>query len=101
MTKNQILLSNIIITISIVFAFFYLTQKGIIFSNSSSFTEGSIDTIYIEKSDEKENITEAIYNSRNTIITNMINPNPNVTYWLMLDRKSKLNILNRRDCNEN
>jgi serine protease Do len=72
MTKNQILLSNIIITISIVFAFFYLNQKGIIFSNSSSHPEKSIDTIYIEKNNEKEKLTSDIYNSRNTIITNTV-----------------------------
>ncbi len=72
MTKNQILLSNIIVTVSIVFAFFYLTQKGLIFSNNNSSNVRSIDTIYVEKVNNKEKITESIYNSRNTIITNTV-----------------------------
>ena len=73
MTKIQILLSNIIITISIVFAFFFLTQKGLLFTISNTSNFGSIDTIYIENvNSSRETLNESITNSRNTIITNTV-----------------------------
>jgi len=69
MTKFQIILSNIIITITIVAAFFYLTQKSS-FQNYEDMKElSSVDTIYVKN---KENRTDAICKTRNTIITETV-----------------------------
>ena len=68
MTKFQIILSNIIITTTIVGAFFYLTHVTDIY-NSDIELPSSVDTIYVKSKKEKN---ESIYNSRNTIITKTV-----------------------------
>lgn len=69
MTKLQIILSNIIITTTIVAAFFYLTESKNIRNNDVEKQLSSVDTIYVKN---KENLTETIYKSRNTIITKTV-----------------------------
>lgn len=69
MTKFQIILSNIIITTTILALFFYLTKNDIMQNIENANLYSSVDTIYV---DSKENITESIYKSRNTIITKTV-----------------------------
>ncbi len=68
MTKFQIIVSNIIITTSIVAAFFYISQSNQnISDNALSLT--SVDTIYIKNKDSRN---ELINKSRSTIITKTV-----------------------------
>ncbi|MBU0472923.1 MAG: trypsin-like peptidase domain-containing protein [Bacteroidetes bacterium] len=69
MTKFEIILSNIIITTTIVAAFFYLSERDLFNYKTSELLNN--DTIYVNKVD-KENSNEAINKSRNTIITNTV-----------------------------
>ena len=71
MSKFEIVLSNIIITIAIVAAFFYLTKNDYLNINEFSDVESLKDTIYINKNDRID-VNEQIDNSRNTIITNTV-----------------------------
>ncbi len=68
MTKFQIIISNIIITTSIVAAFFYISQKNQNIGYNIS-PQTSVDTIYIKN---KESNNELINESRNTIITKTV-----------------------------
>ncbi|MDA3861242.1 MAG: trypsin-like peptidase domain-containing protein [Melioribacteraceae bacterium] len=69
MTKFQIILSNIIITSTIVAAFFFITQNNVLKYNDSTTNLTAADTIYVKN---KENLNQSIYNSRNTIITETV-----------------------------
>jgi len=71
MSKFEIILSNIIITITIVAAFFYLTKNDYINTNEFSEIAAMRDTIYFNNSDQI-NVNKQINNSRNTIITNTV-----------------------------
>ena len=68
MTKFQIIVSNIIITTSIVTAFFYISQSNQNISNNA-LPLTSVDTIYIKNKDSR---TELINRSRSTIITKTV-----------------------------
>jgi serine protease Do len=69
MSKFQIIFSNIIITTTIVAAFFYLTQGNSFTGNSSNIIESRVDTIVIKT---KESNQKSIEVSRETIITKTV-----------------------------
>ncbi len=69
MTKLQIILSNIIITTTIVVAFFYVTERNRGFNQNITPAHNSVDTIYVKN---KISNTELINKSRNTIITRTV-----------------------------
>lgn len=68
MSKIEIILSNIIITVAIVTAFFYLNKSEFLENNDFTLQK---DTIFINQ-DNSLSINEEITNSRNTIITNTV-----------------------------
>ncbi|MCF6270564.1 MAG: trypsin-like peptidase domain-containing protein [Melioribacteraceae bacterium] len=69
MSKYQIILSNIIITTTIVAAFFYLSNGNSFIADKENVNEIRIDTIVIQS---KESIQNSIYESRETIITKTV-----------------------------
>ncbi len=69
MNKFQIILSNIIITTTIVAAFFYLSNGNSFKVDNSNLTESRIDTIVIKS---KESNQKSIEKSRETIITKTV-----------------------------
>jgi len=68
MSKIEIILSNIIITVAIVTAFFYLNKSEFLGNNDFTLQK---DTIFINQ-DNSLSLNEEITNSRNTIITNTV-----------------------------
>jgi serine protease Do len=73
MSKLQIILSNIIITTSIVAAFFYISNGNSFHYEQNQLDVSRIDTIVIKsKNNEKENRLRSIQESRNTIITKTV-----------------------------
>jgi len=73
MNKFQLLLSNIIITTTIVAAFFYLYNGNSFDFNPKENLGTKVDTIFVEKiSNTKNARQEAITKTRNTIITQTV-----------------------------
>ncbi len=68
MSKIEIILSNIIITVAIVAAFFYLNKSEFLGNNDFTLQK---DTIFINQ-DNSLSLNEEITDSRNTIITNTV-----------------------------
>ena len=69
MSKFQIILSNIIITTTIVAAFFYLSNGNNFNFNDNTHLESRIDTVIIKSKDVNQN---SIDKSRETIITKTV-----------------------------